>query len=138
MNKTVITGNLVRDPEFRTSQSGIAVVRFSVAVNRPMAKEKTVDYFDCVAFRKTAEFVNKYFFKGKPILIEGHMQSNKWEKDGVKRTSWELAVDNVEFIGGEKKQNAAPAAVDAAPFAGMEGTPFEMVDDFADIADLPA
>ena len=138
MNKTIITGRLTKDPELKTSQSGIAVTNFSVAVDRPMAKEKAVDYFDCVAFRKTAEFVNKYFFKGKPILIEGHMQSRKWEKDGVKRTSWELVVDNVEFIGGDKKQaGTAPAPVDAAPFEGMEGTPFEMVDNFEDIAGLP-
>lgn len=123
MNKTIITGRLVRDPEMKTSQSGIAVTNFSVAVDRPMSKEKAVDYFDCVAFRKTAEFVQKYFMKGKPIMIEGHMQSRKWEKDGVKRTSWELVVDNVEFFGGEKKQNGVAPAEAYAPAAG-DGNPF--------------
>ena len=120
MNNITITGRLVKDPELRTSASGLSVCSFSVAVDRPMAKEKAVDYFDCVAFRKSAEFVNKYFFKGKPILIQGHMQSRDWQdRNGNKRRSWELICENIEFCGGDKKQ-AAPEAVSAAPVFTLE------------------
>lgn len=135
MNKIIITGRLTRDPELRTSNSGLAVTNFSVAVDRPYAKEgdTKVDYMDCVAFRKTAEAVKKYFFKGKPILVEGRLQSRDWEdKNGMKRRSWEIIVDEFEFIGGDKKpQEETPVAPpEIAPVPG--GDPFAAAD-----GDLP-
>lgn len=139
MNKIVITGNLTKDPELRTSNSGLKVTSFSVAVKRPYAKNGEVDFIDCTAFRQTAEFISKYFFKGKPILVEGHLQSRTWEKDGVKRKAWEIIVDNVEFNGGDKKQaDTAPAPVDANPFDkdDLSDTPFEVDADELDALPL--
>ena len=139
MNKIVISGNMTKNPELRTSGVDLKVCSFSVAVKRPFSKTDEVDFGDCVAFRRTAEFIARYFEKGKPILVEGRLQSRKWQdKAGNNRTSWEVIVDNAEFHGGDRKAAAPAPVVDAEPFAGMEGTPFEMVDDFADIADLPA
>lgn len=109
MNKTIILGRLTKDPELRTTQTGLSVTSFSVAVDKRMANnEKGVDYFDCVAYRKTAETIVTHFFKGKPILIEGQMHMRDWtDKNGQKRRSWDLTVDNFEFCGGDKKPEAA-------------------------------
>ena len=108
MNKIVITGRFTKDPELRTAQSGLSVTSFSVAVDKRLANGgKGVDYFDCVAFRATAEAIVKHFFKGKPIMIEGSMHMRDWtDKNGQKRRSWELTVDNFEFMGGDKKPEA--------------------------------
>jgi len=130
MNKIIITGNLTKDPELRTSSSDLKVCHFSVAVKRPYSKD-AVDFIDCTAFRQTAEFVNRYFMKGKPIMVEGRLQSRKWEKDGVKRTAWEIIAENIEFMGGEKKQaDTAPAANygEGNPFDDGEA-PFDMSDE---------
>lgn len=139
MNSCTIKGRLTRDPELRVAGSDLKIVNFSVAVPRDYNREK-VDFFDCKAFRKQAEVINTHFTKGKEILISGSMEQSKWtDKNGNTRVSWELNVDKFEFCGSKGDAAQAPApVVDAAPFAGMEGTPFEMVDDFADIADLPA
>lgn len=134
MNKTIVTGRLVRDPEMRTVQSDLKITTFSVAVDRYAgSKEKKVDFYDCKAFRKQAEVINDHFFKGKPILIDGHMESSKWtDKNGATRVSWELVVENFEFIGGDKKQAApvsGPTEVVSNPFDNSDGTPFDMNDD---------
>lgn len=109
MNEIIITGRLTKDPELRTTQTGLSVTSFSVAVDKRTANnEKAVDYFDCVAYRRTAETICRYFMKGKPILIEGSMHMRDWtDKSGQKRRSWELTVDNFEFMGGDKKPEAA-------------------------------
>lgn len=121
MNAITITGNMTKDPELRTVGSDLKVCTFSVAVKRPHSKDDTVDFIDCVAWRKNAEFISKYFFKGKPILVNGYLQSRKWQdKNGNARISWEINVDDVEFIGGEKKQNAVAPAAAYAPAAGDE------------------
>ena len=131
MNSCTIKGRLTRDPELRVAGSDLKIVSFSVAVPRKYNREK-VDFFDCKAFRKQAEVINTHFTKGKEILISGSMEQSKWaDKNGNTRVSWELNVDDFEFCGN--KGDAAPAAAapvtDAAPFEGMEGTPFEMMDD---------
>ena len=127
MNRIIISGRLTRDPERRESGSGLIVTNFSVAVNRPFAKEKTVDYMDCVAFRKSAEFIAKWFSKGKPILIEGHLQSRDWEdKNGNKRRSWEVIVDQAEFFSATKSEQDIPQT------APGEMVPLEGGDPFAD------
>ena len=137
MNFTTIKGRLTRDPELRVAGSDLKIATFSVAVPRKYNREK-VDFFDCKAFRKQAEVISTHFTKGKEILISGHMEQSKWtDKNGATRVSWELVVEDFEFCGNKGESAPAPV-VDAAPFEGMEGTPFEMVDDFADIADLPA
>ena len=102
MNKIFISGNLTRDPEIRYTQSGKAVAKIGIAVNRPFAKEKEVDYFNLTAWEKTAEFCGKYFTKGSRVLVEGRLQTYSYEdKDGVKRSGIDIFVDNIEFAGGK-------------------------------------
>ena len=119
MNKIIIKGRLVRDPELKTAGSGIEFCKFSVAVDRRQGKdkEKVTDFFDCTAFGNTGVAISKYITKGREILVEGRMESSKTEKDGVKRTWWGVTVDQFEFCGS-RSDAAAPAPVD--PVSGME------------------
>ena len=122
MNIIAIKGRLVRDPEIRQTQSGVSVTNITVAVDRSYSAggEKQTDFFDCVFWRQGAEFVSKYFKKGKEIIVTGEMQSRKWQdKDGNNRISWEIQNAHAEFCGGkgentqQEKQNVSDyAAVD--------------------------
>lgn len=107
LNHIVIMGRLTRDPEYRTTGSGLSVANFSVAVDRDFpgqSGEKETDFFDCAAWRKTAEFVTKYFLKGNMIVVSGRLQIRSWtDKDGNKRRSAEIVADNVYF--GESKRS---------------------------------
>lgn len=112
MNNITITGRLTADPELKQTQSGLAVTSFKVAVDRnytAKVQEKQTDFFTVVAWRGTAEFVCKYFGKGRLILISGEMQSRKFtDKGGNNRTAWEVVADKVEFMGdGKKDGNSA-------------------------------
>lgn len=129
MNKIVIKGRLVRDPELKTAASGLEFCKFTVAVDRRLSKDKDVqknaDFFDCTAFGKTGVFISNYFTKGKEILVEGRMESNTSEKDGQKHTFWGLTVETVEFCGNKGDQSSAPApatapADQAAGFTAVE------------------
>lgn len=111
MNNIIIHGRITRKPELKTTASGLEVCNFSVAVNRPIAKDKEqiTDFFDCTAWRQTGAFVEKYFDAGDGIIIQGAMHSRKYTaKDGGERTAWTLDADRVEFA--EKKNGAKPAA----------------------------
>ena len=111
MNIIAIKGRLVRDPEVRKTPNDISVCTVTVAVDRPYSSggEKQTDFFDCVFWRQGAEFVSKYFSKGKEIIVQGEMQSRKWQdKDGNNRISWEIQNAHAEFCGG-KSDNTAPA-----------------------------
>ena len=108
LNHITIMGRLTRDPELRRTQSGTAVCSFSVAVDRDFqnkdAAEKAVDFIDCVAWRGTAEFVCKYFTKGRMIVVDGSLQSRKWtDKNGQNRISWEIQANNIYF--GDSKRD---------------------------------
>ena len=127
MNKVFLSGNLTRDPEVRYTQSGKAYARMGIAVNRPFSKEKVVDFFNLVAWDKTAEIIGKHMSKGSRILVEGRLQTSKYtSKDGDNRTSTEVIVEAVEFAGDNKKKSAASDPDD--PFAGTpvddSDTPF--------------
>ena len=115
MNKIIIKGRLTRDPEMRASASGVEFCKFTVAVDRRVSKdkmkEKQADFFDCVAFSGTAGMINAYFHKGKEILVEGRMESNTTEKDGQKRTYWNVTVENAYFCGNKSDSAPAVAAV---------------------------
>lgn len=99
-------GRLTHAPELRRTQSGTAVVSFSLAVDRdykPQDGERETDFINVVAWRNTAEFVAKYFAKGRMAVVEGHLQMRDWtDKDGNKRRSAEVVADNVYF-GDSKK-----------------------------------
>lgn len=101
MNVIVIKGRLTADPELR--KAGVnqtSVCNFSVAVNRRFEKDKT-DFINCEAWGGTAEFISKYFVKGKEISLCGELHIDQYEKDGEKRYSTRIRVDNVEFCGGK-------------------------------------
>lgn len=108
MNKVIFMGNLTRDPEIRYSQgTNMAVARFAIAVNRKFAKdgETDTDFFNCTAFGKTAEFIEKYFHKGSRILLTGRIQNDNYtNKNGEKVYSVQIIVEDVEF--GERKGSA--------------------------------
>lgn len=130
MNFIAIHGRLVRDPEMRHTQSGVAVTTITVAVDRAYSSdgEKQTDFFDCVFWRQGAEFVSKYFTKGKEIIVTGEMQSRKWtDKDGNPRTSWEIQNAHAEFCGSAKASDTAQNTTvqPAGNFAPLEddGTP---------------
>ena len=135
INTAVIMGRLTADPELKTTASGLSVLSFSVAVERNYQKEgeeKAVDFINVVAWRKTAEFVSKYFHKGSMIAVEGSIQTRKYEdKDGNKRTAFEILANTVSFCGKEASstpvENSTPA--ESTPFtdtdtADDEGLPF--------------
>lgn len=113
MNKVILLGRLTADPELRQTPSNLSVASFTVAVNRPVSKgnERQADFIDCVAWRNTADFVCKYFNKGKPILVEGKLQVRNYEdKQGNKRRAYEVVCDNINFVeGAPKNEGAAPS-----------------------------
>ena len=103
INKIIIGGRLTDDPEIRMTTEDIPVCKFTVAVNRG-GKEPKADFINCAAFRQTAEFVGKWFKKGRSIVVMGSMRSSSVERDGKKIVCWSLVVDEVDF-GGEKKED---------------------------------
>ena len=101
MNTVMLMGRLTRDPESRATQSGTAVVRFSLAVNRPKRKDKNqdADFINCVAFGRTAEVIQQYVFKGNRLLVEGEIRTGSYvDKTGHKRYTTEVMVNRIEFI----------------------------------------
>lgn len=125
LNQITIMGRLTRDPELRQTQSGISVVSFSIACDRDFKDkstgEKATDFIDIVAWRQAAEFVSKFFTKGRMAVVEGRLQIRDWtDKDGGKRRSAEVVAENVYF--GDSKR-------------GVEGGTFGPKDDsFTDMA----
>lgn len=106
INKAIIGGRLTREPEHTVTPSGIDVAKFTVAIDRRFQKqgeEKQTDFLNVVAFRKTAEFVNKYFTKGSSIIVIGSIQLRSYEKDGQKRYVTEIIAEEVNFAGSKKE-----------------------------------
>lgn len=103
LNLVVIMGRLTSQPELKTTQNGVSVSPFTVAVNRQYGEQQT-DFIPCVAWRNTAEFITKYFGKGQSIVIQGSLQQRDFEdKQGNKRTAYEVVVSTADFCG--KKEN---------------------------------
>ena len=114
----ILIGRLTRDPEVRYSDGGHTVARFSVAVDRKFKKEneQTADFIGCVAFGKTAEFVEKYFFQGNKIVIEGRIQTGSYtNQDGQKVYTTDVVVEQVEFGESKNSNNAAGVPSGAMP-----------------------
>ena len=101
MNRVIIMGRLASDPELRTTANGISVARFTVAVSRYTKDSRgQTDWIDCVAWRGTAEIVERYFSKGKQILVEGSIKTGTYDdKNGNKRKSVDVVAERVEFCG---------------------------------------
>ena len=106
LNKIILMGRLTRDPELRHTGNGTAVASFSIAVDRDFKSqsgEKETDFIDIVAWRSTAEFVSKYFSKGRMAVVEGRLQIRDWtDRDGGKHRSAEVVADNIYF--GDSKR----------------------------------
>ena len=109
-NKVILIGNLTADPELKQTASGISACTFSIAVNRRYKDEtgqNACDFINIVAWRKTADFVNQYFTKGKPILVCGQLQTRTWtDKEGNKRYATEVVADEVSFVGSNDNATA--------------------------------
>lgn len=127
MNTVSIMGRLVRDPELKQSNNGISVTRFTIAVDRKYQQQgslRKADFIDCVAWRRTAEFITTYFVKGQMIAIEGELQTDTYtDKDDNKRESTKVSVNHVSFCGDRRQ---APASYDTMGH-----------DEVGDIDDLP-
>ena len=115
INKVILMGRLTADPELKQTQSGIAFCKFTVAINRPKQKDKEqeADFISVTSWRNTAEFVAKYFAKGKMIIVEGSLRNNNYtDNNGVKHYSMDVLADSVNF--GESK-NAGSNQPQTAP-----------------------
>lgn len=118
LNKTIIMGRLVRDPELRHTQSDTAVCSFTLAVDRD-GKDKGVDFIECVAWRGTADFVSKYFSKGRMAIVEGRLQMREWtDKEGNKRRSAEVVASSVYF--GDSKREERREEEDTPQFEELK------------------
>lgn len=145
INSVVLMGRLTADPELRTTQSGISMCRFSVAVDRRVAAgtEKKADFINCTAWRQQADFISKYFHKGQMIAIEGSIQTGSYtDKQGNKRTSFDVIVDRASFCGSKNEGGNAPqGGYQQQPQSQSNSYRNSEPDDFADIAptedDLP-
>ena len=148
LNRIILMGRLTRDPELRRTQSGTAVTSFSLAVDRDFKSQngdKETDFIDIVAWRSTAEFVSKYFTKGRMAVVEGRLQTRDWtDREGGKRVATEIVADNIYF-GDSKRDGAgeyggAPAygaPSYSAPMGGGRGAaaPMDSHSDFAEIGE---
>ena len=148
LNKIILMGRLTRDPELRRTESGTAVCSFSIAVDRDFKSkngEKETDFIDIVSWRATAEFVSKYFTKGRMAVVEGRLQIRDWtDKEGGKRVAIEIVADNVYFGDSRRDgdgagyggyQQSAPAAPAPSSTAPMGGYGAPMGDQFAELSD---
>ena len=121
LNNWVGMGRLVRDPEKKTTASGVSVCNFTIAVDRDYKNgdEKIADFIDVTCWRGTADFVANYMSKGRMVVVQGPLQSRKWEdKDGNKRVSWEIQAQNVYFADS-KKDGAGHTETAAPQFAEL-------------------
>lgn len=137
MNKVILIGRLTADPELRHTQSGTAVCRYRLAVDRPFKKEgqKNVDFLNCLAWNKNAEFASRHLRKGTKIAVEGHIKTDNFEKDGVKHYAFEIEVERHEFC--ESKAPAEPGSNYPAPADSYSGTDQEFTDMNEDDGELP-
>ena len=132
LNKVILIGRLTADPELRHTASNLPVTSFSIAINRRFQKDseqRAADFINIVAWRNNAEFVSKYFRKGQSILVIGSLQSRSYEdKEGKKRTAFEVVADEIQFA--EPKRDGASSSAAEMTFSGAAP-----VDDFQQIAD---
>lgn len=135
LNRVIIMGRITRDLELKQTQNGISVLSFTVAVDRNYQKqgeEKQSDFIDCVAWRQTAEFISRYFGKGRMIALEGEIQTRTYQdKDGNNRKATEIVVSQASFTGEpkDKTQNSNNVPVGAPPVPTADIPTDELTDD---------
>jgi len=141
LNKVLLMGNLTRDPELRYAPNGTAVTTFTIAMSRAFNtatgdKKEEVCYVRVVCWAKLAQICSEYLFKGRPVFVEGRLQSRSWQaQDGTKRNTLEVVAQNVQFLGRGKTQAQSGRTEGAAEFSDMpndESLPQnEALDDFS-------
>ena len=124
INNTVLMGRLTAAPELKATTSGTTVTSFTIAVDRRILTkngEKITDFINCVAWRNTADFICKYFNKGDMIAVTGEIQTRKYEdKEGNKRTAFEVLVNNASFCGSKNNSNNDAPPIDTSDFVTLE------------------
>ena len=123
LNRIVLMGRLTKAPELKYTPSNVAVVSFTLAVDRDYTSNGTreTDFIDCVAWRSTAEFVSRYFTKGQQAAVSGRLQIRQWQdKEGNNRRSAEVVVDNVYFSGEKKEKMAVNIYPDEGEFVDLD------------------
>lgn len=138
LNRAILMGRLTANPELRQTSNGISVLSFSIAIDRSFSNqngERQTDFINCVAWRQTAEFISKYFGKGKMIAVDGSIQTRKYvDSNGNNRTAFEVVAERVSFCGSKGEeggggasyaQNAAPSTPQNAPKFEQPATPGE-------------
>lgn len=131
LNKVFLYGNLTRDPELKALPSGSQVANFGLATNRVYkdksgAKQEATEFHNIVAFGRTAEVIAQYCKKGRPIFVEGRIQTRSWESDGVKKYRTEIIVDNFQF-GADGGRGSSPAAAPAESGSASGGKDDEAI-----------
>ena len=122
MNHVCLVGRLTETPELKTTQSGVAVTSFDLAVDRFWNGERTTDFFTVTAWRKTAELAAQYLEKGRQAGVTGRLQTRKWQdQNGNTRSKVEIVADQLDFLGGRKNAENEPELV---PFEGGGELPF--------------
>lgn len=108
-NKVILAGNLTRDPELRFTQSGLAIAKFGLAVNRKTKEREETCFVDCTAFGRTAEAIEQYLKKGSPLHVEGRLSYSTWEdrNGGGKRSKLEVTVENFQFLGSKSQDGGS-------------------------------
>ena len=135
MNKIMLIGNLGKDPEMNYTPSGVAVTKFTIAVNRVTkgadgGKEKETDWFNVVAWRQLAEICTQYLHKGSKVYIEGRLTQRKYtDRDGVQRTAIEVIANDMEMLDRRQEQGSSSepflaGGADADPLGDLEDHPF--------------
>lgn len=139
MNKVILIGRLTRDPELRTTPSGVATTTFSIAVDRNFVNQQTgqreADFINCVAWRKQAENISRYCFKGTQVAVEGRIQVRNYDaQDGTKRYVTEVICDNVTFLGSKNSNNGDNSSSMSEPSSDIETTNLDE-DPYANMGD---
>ena len=136
MNKVYLIGNLTRDPEMRSTNTGIPVCNFSIAVNRRFKNAQTgqqeTDFFNIVAWRQLAELCSRYLVKGRKVAVFGSIQTRTYEaQDGSKRTAFDIVADEVEFLSPPQSAGASAGDYHAAPSPAPAAAPRAQAPAFA-------
>ena len=116
MNKVILVGNLTKDPELVTTNNGISLCRFTLAVQRRFTTsdgEREADFINIVAWNATAQNCGKYLVKGSQVAVSGSIQTGSYERDGVKRQTFDIRADQVEFLSRPNTTGQAPVAAPA-------------------------
>lgn len=142
-SKAIITGNVTRDPELRSTTNGSSVCSFSVAVNRTFRdangeNKEEVSFIDCSAWNKLGEMIAQYAKKGSGVLVSGRLSQRSFEgKDGVKRSRTEIVVEDFNFIGGGNRDNSSSSSYSApAQDSSASDTPDDIPEEI-DLSDVP-